>query len=65
MRGSRRGWRSRRRTARWQVVDTFLEACEQISLENDSDVRVNADEFTRVLLADDIMALGALRVNQQ
>jgi len=38
-----------------EVVDTFLEACEEISLANDSDVRIEADEFTKVLMAEDIV----------
>ena len=44
-----------------QVVDTFLEACEQISIANDADVRIDADEFTKVLLAEDIMDLHGVK----
>ena len=43
------------------VVDTFLEACEQISIASDADVRIDADEFTKVLMAEDIMELNVLK----
>ena len=43
------------------VVDTFLEACEQISIASDADVRIDADEFTKVLMAEDIMELNVMK----
>ena len=43
-----------------EVVDTFLEACEQVSIASDADVRIDADEFTKVLMAEDIMELNVM-----
>ena len=44
-----------------EVVDTFLEACEQISIASDADVRIDADEFTKVIMAEDIMELNVMK----
>ena len=41
------------------VLDTFVEVCQGLSLNSgDGDTRVECDEFTEVIMAEDVMGLG-------